>query len=155
MRGAISTKTLYSSYKYEAEAAVKEARLVGLGPKSRKMTEQMVRAACRSVSGPWILTAGGPPCQAYSLAGRSRMRGVDPTAFEKDARHFLYREYLHILREFQPTAFVFENVRGLLSSTVSNKLVLHKLMADFEKLGYSLYSFRLGTDDHPSRQTFY
>src|SRR5690554_4026736 len=44
----------------------------------------------------WVLI-GGPPCQAYSLVGRSRNKGVDGYRPEEDKRHFLYREYLKIL----------------------------------------------------------
>lgn len=64
----------------------------------------------------WVLI-GGPPCQAYSLAGRSR-RAKDKT-FSKDEKHFLYMEYLRIIQQHRPTVFVMENVKGLLSSSLS------------------------------------
>ena len=65
----------------------------------------------------WVLI-GGPPCQAYSLAGRSRLRGKSPKdlqAFERDKRHFLYTEYLRIIQRFEPSVFVMENVKGMLT----------------------------------------
>ena len=61
----------------------------------------------------WILI-GGPPCQAYSLAGRARR--TNDKAFEADEKHFLYREYIRIIKVHAPPVFVMENVKGLLSS---------------------------------------
>jgi DNA (cytosine-5)-methyltransferase 1 len=59
---------------------------------------------------------GGPPCQAYSLAGRSRNAGKKDYVAERDGRHFLYQEYVAILDRLRPAAFVMENVKGMLSS---------------------------------------
>ncbi len=59
----------------------------------------------------WVLI-GGPPCQAYSLTGRARR--ANDIAFEADEKHFLYREYLRILRAHAPPVFVMENVKGLI-----------------------------------------
>ena len=52
---------------------------------------------------------GGPPCQAYSIAGRARM-GKD---VEKDPRNELYKYYVQFLQRYKPKMFVFENVLGL------------------------------------------
>jgi len=56
--------------------------------------------------------AGGPPCQAYSLAGRSR----DPNRMRDDKRNTLFRFYAEFLKRYQPKYFVFENVKGLLTA---------------------------------------
>ena len=61
---------------------------------------------------------GGPPCQAYSLAGRSRNKGKEDYILENDHRHYLYKEYVNILERLEPAAFVMENVKGMLSSKV-------------------------------------
>ena len=58
------------------------------------------------------LLIGGPPCQAYSLVGRSR----DPKGMVDDNRNYLYRCYAEFLKKYRPTRFVFENVLGLLSA---------------------------------------
>jgi DNA (cytosine-5)-methyltransferase 1 len=47
---------------------------------------------------------GGPPCQAYSVAGRAR----DPHGMKKDQRNFLYKYYVEFLKRYQPKMFVFE-----------------------------------------------
>lgn len=78
----------------------------------------------------WILL-GGPPCQAYSLVGRSRMRTTRPD-FDLDHRHFLYREYLRIVAEFAPPVFLMENVKGLLSATVAGVPMFDRILRDLE-----------------------
>ncbi|MDQ2068652.1 DNA cytosine methyltransferase [Natronospira bacteriovora] len=80
----------------------------------------------------WVLI-GGPPCQAYSLVGRSRNRGNKGYRPEKDKRHFLYRQYLKILAEFRPAAFVMENVKGILSSRVGNELIFPQILKDLSE----------------------
>jgi DNA (cytosine-5)-methyltransferase 1 len=78
---------------------------------------------------------GGPPCQAYSLVGRVRSRGKVGYVPEDDARHYLFREYIRVLDKLRPAAFVMENVKGMLSSTVESRLVFEMLMEDLSSLG--------------------
>ena len=73
---------------------------------------------------------GGPPCQPYSLAGRSR----DPFRMENDERHFLYRHYLEILENLQPDFFVYENVPGLFTARVGGRRIFEKILEDFISL---------------------
>jgi DNA (cytosine-5)-methyltransferase 1 len=75
----------------------------------------------------WVLL-GGPPCQAYSIAGRARMKGLE--RFKTDHRHTLYREYLKILAAFQPTVFVMENVKGILSSRHQDEAIFGRILED-------------------------
>ncbi len=58
---------------------------------------------------PIDIIIGGPPCQAYSIAGRAKM-GED---VKKDPRNYLYRYYLRFIDHFHPKMFVFENVMGI------------------------------------------
>jgi DNA (cytosine-5)-methyltransferase 1 len=60
---------------------------------------------------PWVLV-GGPPCQAYSLAGRVRMLGRDPEAFSRDKRHTLDREYLRRRAVHAPAVVIVGNAGG-------------------------------------------
>jgi DNA (cytosine-5)-methyltransferase 1 len=78
---------------------------------------------------------GGPPCQAYSLVGRARSRGKADYVPEDDLRHYLFHEYIRVLKELRPAAFVMENVKGMLSSTVESRLVFEMLMEDLSSLG--------------------
>jgi len=73
---------------------------------------------------------GGPPCQAYSLVGRSR----DPYRKKRDSRNYLYTLYSKFLEDIKPLIFVFENVPGLLS--VENGDLLEDVMNHFHNAGY-------------------
>lgn len=80
-----------------------------------------------------IVLIGGPPCQAYSVVGRSRNRGTKGYRPEKDHRHFLYREYLHVIDEFRPAVFVMENVKGILSSRVQDRQLFESILGDLRR----------------------
>lgn len=75
------------------------------------------------------LIIGGPPCQAYSSAGRAR----DFNGMKKDPRNFLFEHYVKILNEFLPKFFVFENVTGILTANVNNELIINKVFAELGK----------------------
>lgn len=92
---------------------------------------------------------GGPPCQAYSLVGRARAKGTVGYIPENDARHYLFREYISVLNRLRPAAFVMENVKGILSSTVESRFVFEMLMEDLSSIGtgrgelYQLHAIRV------------
>jgi DNA (cytosine-5)-methyltransferase 1 len=129
LRGKLTPEVLYGLHKSEAEVAAREAWQAKLGGINPEEVDQRISEALQGCSGPWVLI-GGPPCQAYSLVGRSRVRSADPVKFEKDPRHFLYKEYLRILAKHQPHVFVMENVKGILSSTVAGERIVDRIMRD-------------------------
>lgn len=67
---------------------------------------------------------GGPPCQAYSTAGRVR----DGEKMASDPRNYLFESYVKILEHYQPKFFVFENVTGLLSAKVDGSLIFPRVI---------------------------
>lgn len=75
---------------------------------------------------------GGPPCQAYSVAGRAR----DKNRMQGDHRNFLYKYYVEFLKKYQPKIFVFENVPGILSA--SNGKHLNDIFDAVRAAGYEL-----------------
>ena len=84
---------------------------------------------------PIDLIVGGPPCQAYSLMGRSR----DPDRMLHDKRNYLFSFYVKFLEKYQPRYFVFENVLGLLSAKDENGYrYLDMMTAAFDKAGYKI-----------------
>ncbi|MBT2305502.1 DNA cytosine methyltransferase [Variovorax paradoxus] len=119
-------------------AAREEAWNLELGPDSQQAVSQGIRKRIRSyMRGEKLpdnaVLIGGPPCQAYSIVGRSRNRGNESYVAEDDARHFLYREYLQVIREFRPAVFVMENVKGILSSRVADRRIVHSIMSDLQR----------------------
>lgn len=81
------------------------------------------------------LIIGGPPCQAYSLAGRARSK----TKMEGDPRNYLFIHYADFLEIYQPQMFVFENVIGLKSAKGGHYLGEMKKL--FDEKGYSIKLF--------------
>ena len=75
---------------------------------------------------------GGPPCQAYSIAGRVR----DEHGMENDYRNFLFEHYLSIVDRYQPDLFIFENVPGILSAAPHGKKVSEIIPKEFAQKGY-------------------
>ncbi|SFN61946.1 DNA (cytosine-5)-methyltransferase 1 [Pseudomonas sp. NFACC24-1] len=115
--------------KEEWDAANIEARLIKLGsPEGNKDLDSVLDNELKH-NEPWVLI-GGPPCQAYSLVGRSRNRGKAEYKPEEDHRHFLYLEYLRIIQSKRPAIFVMENVKGILSSKINGELIFSKILQD-------------------------
>ncbi|WP_293605195.1 DNA cytosine methyltransferase [Polaromonas sp. UBA4122] len=112
IRGDITREALFAHPDIPKSAieAASEAKCAELGKTPSETIDKWIKDGLNGAS-EWVLI-GGPPCQAYSLAGRAKMRGADPVAFEGDKRHFLYKEYLRIIKEFGPSVFVMENVKG-------------------------------------------
>ncbi|MDQ0496708.1 DNA cytosine methyltransferase [Paenibacillus brasilensis] len=84
---------------------------------------------------------GGPPCQAYSLVGRAR----DENSMEDDPRNYLYKLYVRFLTRYQPKAFVFENVPGIL--TAFKGTLFKNLQAYMKRVGYNIEARQLNAKD--------
>ena len=78
------------------------------------------------------IVIGGPPCQAYSLAGRIR----DPHGMKDDYRNYLFESYIRILEHYKPSFFIFENVMGMLSAAPDGTPIVNKIKNSFDKAGY-------------------
>ena len=77
---------------------------------------------------------GGPPCQAYSLAGRVR----DANGMRDDYRNYLFESYLKVVEHYQPDFFLFENVVGLLSAAPDGTPISCKIRNSFDAAGYAV-----------------
>jgi DNA (cytosine-5)-methyltransferase 1 len=125
----VTRDTLFRNHVAQAANAKREAWLAELGktPASEVKNRILEAFGGRKAPANWVLI-GGPPCQAYSLLGRWRQKSGE--AFDNDARHFLYRQYLQIIADHQPPVFVMENVKGLLSTKVKSEGMAHKIFSD-------------------------
>lgn len=123
--------------------AVDEAKNAELGKTPPSEVDKWIKKALNGDK-EWVLI-GGPPCQAYSLVGRARRTREDIKDFEKDEKHFLYKEYLRIIKKFKPSVFVMENVKGILSSQHGGTHIFQRILDDLSSpakgLSYQIRSF--------------
>lgn len=157
LMGSISRDDLFRNHRSQALQARKRAWCAELGAVDPQIVDSRIRVAL-SGRKDWVLV-GGPPCQAYSTAGRSRRKQEDRKIFEKDDRHFLYREYLRILQEHRPPVFIMENVKGLLSSTIGGERLFSKILDDLAGedvyAKYKIYSFVKHAEGHSLKPADY
>jgi DNA (cytosine-5)-methyltransferase 1 len=135
LRQELTREALFARFPKQAKEATREAwhNALGTGGATSSTVDDRIVEALAGASN-WVLI-GGPPCQAYSVVGRSRRLGIKSYRPEKDDRHFLYREYLRIVAKHEPPIFVMENVKGLLSSQVSGKGMFDRILDDLSNPG--------------------
>lgn len=136
VRGEISQETLLQKYPDIAdrcsaqvinrEFGAKDAGAYGPTAIYSLMQDGIKRLKARKAH----VLLGGPPCQAFSLAGRSR----DPNRMREDERHFLFQYFLLALDRFEPDFFVFENVPGILSAETGKGQTVRMLIEQFNSL---------------------
>ena len=137
LAGRISRQELYSKHPSEAAMAQAEAFHAEIGLSERQpLMERIVRQLHRQSE---CVLIGGPPCQAYSVAGRSRNKGVVGYRAEDDHRQFLYREYLRTIVHHWPMVFVMENVPGLLSATLEDGAIFERVLEDLRSPGKAVH----------------
>jgi len=81
---------------------------------------------------------GGPPCQAFSIVGRAKLRAVNnhPLAFKVDSRAELYKDFLRFVSAYRPLAVLIENVPEILRFGEHN--VAEQIASELEELGYAV-----------------
>lgn len=150
LKGKLSRKEFFAKFPKEWSLTFNET--LG-GPKALGEDNYFIHNRIKEVVNRhtgFKVVIGGPPCQAYSLAGRSRNAGIKNYKPEKDHRNFLYLEYLKVLSIAQPDVFVMENVRGILSAKINGKLMFPQILTDLRNpgkvtkdkfaLGYKIFS---------------
>lgn len=166
VKGKITREDLFKKYPKEAMLAQEETlhspQTLG---EDNEIIHKRIKELVESHKG-FKIVIGGPPCQAYSLAGRSRNAGNKEYKAEDDHRHFLYKEYLEVLSIAKPEVFVMENVRGILSAKVNNKMIFPQILDDLKQpsiatgitnmLGYKIYSLVINSQlpENPDYQNY-
>ena len=131
--------------------ACDETRCIELGtPVTSAFLRKRIAAIREEHSGRTVLL-GGPPCQSYSVIGRSRNVGNQRYNADEDDRQSLYQQYAQVLGHLRPAVAVMENVKGMLSARKDGKLLFPEVMRSLRNAGsrdgYQLFALasRSGT----------
>ena len=128
---ATAKAKLFELFPKQGRRAEKETWCTTLGEVCNSEVDKRIAKAIDRKRN-WVLI-GGPPCQAYSIAGRGRVGGID----SRDHRVYLYEQYLRIIAVHQPSVFVMENVKGLLSAKIQGENIFDKIKQDLQQPGSS------------------
>lgn len=85
---------------------------------------------------------GGPPCQAFSSAGKQR--GID------DPRGMMILEHIRIVKETKPELFVLENVPNL--KAIAKGKILEQALEQMHNIGYETEWYVLNAADYGAPQ---
>lgn len=127
LKGEITREQLYNSVPIEVLESVINAPI---GDENNNEIQNQIDKFLGTQKVDLII--GGPPCQAYSLVGRSRSK----TKMEGDPRNYLFIQYAEYLEKYKPKMFVFENVLGLKSAKGGH--YLEEMEKIFNKKGYQI-----------------
>ena len=102
------------------------------------------------------ILAGGPPCQPFSRAGRSKIRSLVNSGSRSavDERRDLWHTFVTIAQELQPRVVLFENVPDL--GLADDSLIVRRMTREFEGIGFNvdcrlLDAWRYGVPQHRQR----
>jgi DNA (cytosine-5)-methyltransferase 1 len=130
LRLEIDRNAVYNAHPHAADRAGAKCWHAKLGPGGEptfRVSDRIKEAIGNHEN--WVLI-GGPPCQAYSIAGRSRNHGNPAYDAKKDIRQRLYVEYLQVLADHRPAIFIMENVKGLLSAKLDSERIFQRILDD-------------------------
>lgn len=148
LNGEITREELFDLYPNESSDAANEAWLHELKMSDLDEVKTRAKKALSGFDTKEFVMIGGPPCQAYSIAGRARMQSTREN-FDDDPRHYLYRHYLRLVAHLKPACFVMENVKGLTSAKVHGNPIFPQIMKELETPGKIVKELD-GLDRRPS-----
>ncbi len=136
LNGVLSREPDWANlYPREWQEACDETRCLKLGtPEANSFVRERI-GRIRAKYGDRTVLLGGPPCQSYSVAGRSRNAGNADYDAATDERQSLYREYVDVLACLQPAVAVMENVKGMLSARHGGTPIFPEVMASLMHAG--------------------
>lgn len=149
LRREITRDELFRHHSKGYDYANSIASLITLGiPGTDKWIDSRIRAISDGLP-LWILV-GGPPCQAYSIVGRSRSGGLK----ESDPRVHLFKSYLRVLASHLPPVFVMENVKGLISARLNGDSVFEMILQDLQDPRNAIDSLFRGKSNRRRNSTY-
>ncbi len=116
-------------------AACDETKCLELGTHTANAFLRQRIVQIRADYGGRTVLLGGPPCQAYSVIGRSRNAGNIRYNADEDERQSLYKQYVDVLQQLRPAMAVMENVKGMLSARRNGDLIFPKVMHSLQHAG--------------------
>lgn len=126
LRNAQAARRFIGGHRYLEGCAVLEGDI-------RSFHADEILAAGRLEPGEAALLVGGPPCVTFSVAGRRAGLGHETGQ--------LFADYVRVLKRAQPAAFIFENVKGLLTARDEAGCAggaFAKILSELEGAGYAL-----------------
>ena len=136
LNGAVTEEPDWATlYPKQWAAACDETRRLELGtPDASVFIRQRIEEIRERQGGRTVLL-GGPPCQSYSVIGRSRNAGNDKYNLDEDHRQSLYEQYVQVLHRLRPAVAVMENVRGMLSAQRKGRPIFPDVMHSLRQAG--------------------
>lgn len=150
LNGAVTVEPDWGTlHPNEWAAACDETRCMELGTRGASaFVRRRIEAIWNQHGGRTVLL-GGPPCQSYSVIGRSRHAGNHKYNADEDNRLSLYEQYVKVLARLRPAVAVMENVKGILSARRKDKLIFPEIMHSLQhaggKNGYKLFALSART----------
>ena len=126
-------RELFEKFPKESELARREAWHAELGNENDNLNDRIdahINDILNSRGATCWGIIGGPPCQAYSVIGRSRNKGKIGYTAEKDKRTYLYQQYLRVIAKHKPDFFIMENVKGMLSAKLNGRSLFEQILDD-------------------------
>ena len=116
-------------------AARDETRCLELGTDDASRFLRRRIRLIREEHGERTVLVGGPPCQAYSVIGRSRNAGNTRYNAADDHRQSQYEQYVRVLRQLRPAVAVMENVKGMLSARQNGEPIFRRVLRRLRHAG--------------------
>ena len=130
-------------------AACDETRCLELGTSGANTFLRERIGTIREEFGGRTVLLGGPPCQSYSVIGRSRNLGNRRYDARLDKRLLLYKQYARVLARLRPAVAVMENVKGILSAHRTGRTIFPQVIHSLRHAG-GADSYRLFALGAPS-----
>lgn len=139
-------------YPAKWSSACKETKMLKLGDKVANASVWQLVNMIKERHGNRVVLVGGPPCQAYSVVGRSRNSGNKNNLSDRDPRIYLYKQYIEVMSHLQPAIAVMENVQGIISSKANREEIFPVILNSLRNAGgsnrYRLFGLSTSATDN-------